>query len=57
MKELIGARKTELSVLNGQMYKSDEALAIGLIDVMAADAAQAENEVDSYLKKITSCAG
>lgn len=53
MSTIIGRRKTEHSVLLGKMYKTEEALAIGLIDEAAKDQTEAEAKVDAYLKKMT----
>lgn len=57
MSTIIGRRKTEQSVLVGQMYKTEEALAIGLIDESANDLSEAEAKVNTYLKKVTATAG
>lgn len=53
MSTIIGHRKTEHSVLLGKMYKTEEALAIGLIDEAAKDQTEAEAKVDAYLSKMT----
>lgn len=57
MKSIIGPRKTELSVLSGRMYKSNEALAIGLVDEIVENQSEAESKVALYLKDVNSCAG
>lgn len=57
MQSIIGSRKTELSVLTGQMYKTDEALAIGLIDETAINLTEAESKVNSFFKNIIAFPG
>ncbi len=57
MKSIIGARKTEYSVLTGEMYSIEDAFAIGLVDDIAYDMREAESKVLSYLQKVNSCGG
>lgn len=57
MSSIIGPRNTELSVLSGQMYQTEEALTIGLVDAYAKDAVEAESKVYSYLQNINKASG
>ena len=57
MSSIIGARKTEQSVLSGRMYSTEEALTIGLVDEFTKDASEAESKVNSYLQNINKASG
>jgi enoyl-CoA hydratase/carnithine racemase len=57
MSSIIGARKTEQSVLSGRMYSTEEALTIGLVDEFAKDASEAESKVNAYLQNINKAPG
>lgn len=51
MKNTISKRLTELSLTQGKMYKTEQALQIGLIDEIAADKAEAIAKCEAFMSK------
>lgn len=49
MKNTISQRMTEISLTQGKMYKTDQALAIGLIDEVANDKAEAIAKCEAFI--------
>lgn len=51
MRNTISQRMTELSLTQGTMYKTDQALAIGLVDEVANDKAEAIAKCEAFISK------
>jgi len=51
MVAVIGKRNTELSLVTGKMYTTDEALKIGLIDESVSDSDTALNNATQFLNQ------
>jgi Delta3-Delta2-enoyl-CoA isomerase len=51
MKNTISPRRTEMALTLGTLFKTDEALRIGLIDEIAKDKAEAIAKCEAYLHK------
>lgn len=49
MKNAIGERKAELALTQGKMFSTEEALAVGLIDEIASDKADAISKAEQFL--------
>lgn len=49
MKNAIGERKAELALTQGKMFSTEEALAVGLIDEIASDKADAISKAEKFL--------
>jgi len=52
MEATIGSRNTELALMLGKLYKTDEAVKIGLIDEMVADKTEALAAAGSVVKQL-----
>ena len=51
MRDVIGARQTELALTSGKMFSAPEALKIGLIDVMVSNKDEAIQEARSFIAR------
>lgn len=53
MRNTIGTRQTELALTTGRLFKTDEALKVGLIDEIAQDKNDGIAKAEGFLKKFT----
>lgn len=57
MKNVIGVRKTELALTQGKLFSTAEALAVGLIDEVASDKADAISRAEKFIGIFSSIPG
>lgn len=53
MRNVISSRQTELALSTGQLFTTDEALKIGLIDEVATDKADAVAKAEKFLLRMS----
>lgn len=51
MRNTIGVRQTELALTTGRLFKTEEALKVGLIDEIAKDKSEGIAKAEKFLKK------
>lgn len=51
MRNTIGTRQTELALTTGRLFKTDEALKVGLIDEIAADKNDGLAKAEEFIKR------
>lgn len=51
MRSVLASRQTELAILSGTLFSTEEALKVGLIDDIAKDKAEAIQKCQEFLKR------
>lgn len=52
MQSILSSRQSEIAILNGTLFSTDEALKIGLIDEIASDKSEAIIKCEKYLNRL-----
>lgn len=52
MQSILSTRQSEIAILNGVLFTSEEALKVGLIDEIASDKNEAITKCEKYLNRL-----